>query len=47
MTTGPGREAEAEQQPYGVHLPRLGEAAGDPAEDAVDEAAVVEVLLEL
>ena len=43
---GGGVEAEAEQDPDRVHLPRLAHRAGEPAEVAVHQAAVVQLLLE-
>ena len=43
---GRGVEAEAEQQADRIHLPRLGDRFREPPEEAVHEAALVELLLE-
>ena len=44
---GGGVEAEPEQHADRVHVPRLGDRLGGAAEEAVHEAAVVQVLLQL
>ena len=44
---GDGVEAEAEQEAHRVHVPRLGDRLGDLAQDPVEEAALVELALEL
>jgi hypothetical protein len=43
---GRGVEAEAEQQADRIHLPGLGDRLGRAAEDAVHQAALVQLLLE-
>ncbi len=40
-------EAEAEEHAHGIHVPRLADGPVDPPEDAVEEAALVELPLEL
>ena len=44
---GHGVEAEAEEQPTGYMCHGLRDRPGDPAEDAVEQAAPVELPLEL